>query len=249
MKKNLLLLFMVTMISSLCAMHSSMESGELTDSSSSLRTETPRHPEWMEEAQKLANELQLFLAESKNMPGYEKEIDEVDETRTIYRDILCNAWNIYQKAIPCSGEKKLNGPCLQGVSNNLDSEALTANKIIAASWLLLIDSEHKDFFKKKMLEWAICAKHKQAVKYLVKKEKIDVTIPNLVGSVPLVLACEVGEMSIVTILLKNGALEGENKKETLSKAIEVAARYNRSTIVETLKQQRVSKNTVRCLLS
>lgn len=246
MKNRIIVIFMTMTIISAQAMDS--------DCSSGSRRDGPQSPKWMDEAKRLAHDLAPFLERSPTLTQEndgavaQEELGQADslsdEEHEENKFILHEALEIYKKAVPCSKEEKLNGPCLQAVSNKMNHKDLTVNKIVAAAWLQLVGLEHKDYFKKQMLEWAIIEKHKETVKYLVVKEKVSITTPNLVGSVPVVLACEVGDVAIFKFLLKKGALEGGNKKNIYLKVIEVATRYNRIDILDELKPKNSSSRCV-----
>lgn len=214
-------------MSSFCSIRA-MESG---DSSSSLFEEMCSQPKWMIQAQKLSRSLSPIHSSSLDSLAQEED-EEISEEKIL----LTSQLDIYHKAIPCNQEPTMNTVCLQAMSNKLDDKALVATKVVAASWLLLVSSEHKDFFKKRMFEWALKYKVKGTVKYLVRKEKLEVTKPtNLMGDIPLMVACEAGEQSIVRFLLKHGGLPEENKKEVYKKVLQAAQRYNRDEVVAVLK--------------
>lgn len=237
MKKNLHVTFVFALI---ILPLNAMQGDELDNS---LNPNIAEQTEWKDEVK--------FLVEhfTKAAKGEKENI-----ILSYNQNVLDQALTLYKKANPCQKEERLNAPCIQALSNNMPDE-LTSSRITVAAFLQLVKEEHKEFFRQKMFEWAIIRKNVDVVEYLITQEKVNIYRPNLVGSTPLVLACECGDESIVEILLDHYTTSGPNFKaacQDFKFALEAAKRYNRDSIVASLeakspKSQKASSGF--CLIS
>lgn len=158
------------------------------------------------------------------------------------KEALNEALNIYKKTNPYAGKETLKAACIPGIANNLESSNLTSNKVILALFLSLIDPEHKECFKQKLLEWSIANKHKPAVEYLVVAEAANLRVGNTARTLPIILACEAGDEEIFKYLADKGGLSERDKNKIdenlYQQALATAKRFQRKKIEEFLEHMK-----------
>lgn len=160
-----------------------------------------------------------------------KEADDYDRAEEL--TVLYGAYGLYREYFKNEESKGK----IHLFHKDIDHNALTSKRLIAATWLELIEQDHKEWFKNHMFLWAAAAGHYDTLKYLSNREGVYVNTPNLVGDIPLYIACEKGHLQIVEYLVKHGALHDERTREAYcEQAIRKAQNNLHNDIAEKLKE-------------